>query len=257
MGKRIPARALRGLAAALAVALAPALVRAEQITVFAAASLRTALEEIAADWQANSGHRAVMSFAGSAVLARQIAAGAPADVFLSANAAWMDWLEGQGRIDSTSRADLLGNRLVLIGPAGAAPVTLSPDLPLVQMLDGGRLAMALTEAVPAGIYGKAALAHFGLWDAVQPHVAQADNVRAALAYVATGAAPLGVVYASDALAEPRVAIIAQFPPQSHPMIRYPAARVAGSGSVASAFLDHLRSAPARAAFARNGFEVLP
>lgn len=257
MGKRIPPRALGSLMAALVVALAPAVVRAEQITVFAAASLRTALEEIAADWQISSGHQATLSFAGSAVLARQIAAGAPADVFISANAAWMDWLEGQGRIEANSRADLLGNRLVLIGPAGAAAVSLSPDLPLAQMLDGGRLAMALIEAVPAGIYGKAALAHYGLWDVAQPHVVQADNVRAALAYVASGAAPLGIVYASDAMAEPRVAVLAQFPPESHLAIRYPAARVSGSSAAATAFLAYLRSAPARSAFERNAFEVLP
>jgi molybdate transport system substrate-binding protein len=151
--------------------------------------------------------------------------------------------------------NLLGNRLVLAGPAGSAPVVLGAGTDLPDLLGEGRLAMALVEAVPAGIYGKAALAHLGLWEAVAPRVAQVDNVRAALALVSLGQAPLGIVYATDVLADPRVDTLAVFPSDSHPPIRYPLAQVAGRDR-GQAFYDFLTGAEAAEIFAAHGFEVL-
>jgi len=257
----MPSRIAGGLARfalPLAIALMPLGVQAAQITVFAAASLKTALDEVAQGYAAATGDRAVMSFAGSSQLARQIEQGAPADVFISANEDWMDRLAERGAIDPASRSDLLGNGLVLVAPADrAAPVDLAAPSQVLDRLGEGRLAMALVDAVPAGIYGKAALTHLGLWPALAPHVAQADNVRAALALVSAGEAPLGVVYRTDAAADPGVAVVATFPPDSHPPIRYPAAAVtAGDVPSARRFLTYLRGPGARAAFARQGFAIL-
>ena len=211
---------------------------------FAASSLKTARDEIAAGW---SDDRVVLSYAGSGALARQITQGAPADVFISANVAWMDALEAGGQVQPETRVTLAGNRLVLIGGAAAAPVVLGPDLDLGD----GRLAMALVAAVPAGIYGKAALTSLGLWERVAGQVVQADSVRAALALVASGAVPYGVVYATDAQAEPRVRVLGTFPEDSHPPILYPAALTARAQS--GAFLDYLTSDAAWAVFAAQGF----
>ena len=253
--KRVAAAALAALALALA---APA--AAGQVTVFAAASTKNALDDIAVLFAQATGHTTTLSLAGSSVLARQIRHGAPADVFISANQRWMDALEAAGRIDPATRVDLLANTLVLVAPQpDAAPLDLGTDL--AAEVDGrlgdGRLAMALVDAVPAGIYGKAALETLGVWPAVAPRVAQADNVRAALAFVATGEAPLGVVYATDAAAEADVAVVATFPADSHPPIVYPAAVVAGTTNpVAAEFLAFLRRPAAREAFERRGFTVI-
>lgn len=242
---------------AFAAALLPGMAAAERVTVFAAASTRTALDEIAAGFEAETGHEVTLSFAGSSALARQIERAAPADIFISAHPDWMDHLEKAGLIEPASRVDLLGNRLVIVAHGSAAPVTIGPSMDLAAMLGEGRLAMALVEAVPAGIYGRAALEHFGLWDDVASRVAQADNVRGALALVALGEAPLGIVYATDAAAEPRVTAIGTFPEDSHPPIRYPAARVAGRDSAAAdAFLAHLAGPGACASFEAEGFAVL-
>ncbi len=245
------------LGLALALALAGG-VRAETVTVFAAASLKTVLDEIVPGLGATLGVTAQVSAAGSSALARQIEAGAPADIFVSANPGWMDRLEAAGRLAPGTRADLLTNRLVLVAPgAEGPPLALGPGAPLAARLGDGRLAMALIDAVPAGIYGKAALESLGLWDAVRTRIAQVDNVRAALALVALGAAPLGVVYATDAAAEPRVHVIATFPTDSHPPIRYPAALTrAGDRAPARAVLAYLRGPAARAVFERQGFHVL-
>ena len=226
----------------------------QRVVVFAAASMTNALAEIELAFEAATGHELVVSLAGSSALARQIQQGAPADVFVSANPDWMDVLERDGLLEPGTRFDLLNNRIVLIAHgAEASPVTLGPDLDIVAMLKGGRLAMALVEAVPAGIYGKAALEHFGLWAVVQPSVAQADNVRAALALVARGEAPYGVVYATDAVAEERVSVVATFPENAHPAIVYPASVIAGRQSPAvQAFIDYLRGAEAQAVFERQG-----
>ena len=254
----MPRPTLPLLAALALAAVAASGVRAEQVTVFAAASMKTAMDEITARYAEETGNTARVSFAGSSALARQIQAGAPADVFISANPGWMDALESDGLIDDATRTDLLGNSLVLIAhDAKANPVEITPDLPLAEMLGEGHLAMALVEAVPAGIYGKAALGSLGLWDAVAPKVAQADNVRAALALVATGEAPLGIVYATDARAEPGATVLGTFPEGSHAPITYPAARIRdGDSAVADAFLAFLQGPVARAAFERQGFTVL-
>lgn len=247
-----------------ALLLAPLLATpasAEEVTVFAAASLKTALDEIAAGWGEDTGHEVVLSYAGTPQLAQQIVEGAPADLFVSASEAWMDELEGQGLIVADSRRDLLGNTLVLVAHGPADPVTVDASLDLAGLLNGGKLAMALVDSVPAGQYGREALTSLGLWAAVEPSVAQAENVRAALALVATGEAPFGIVYGSDAIADDAatddVTVVGTFPPDSHAPIRYPAALVAGrEGEAARAFLDHLESAEAGAVFEANGFTLL-
>ncbi len=240
------------LAAGLTLAAPPA--PGAEITVFAAASLKTAMDRLAPLYEGASDDEVTVALAGSAALARQIGQGAPADVFVSANAGWMDWVAAEGRLVPGTRRDLLGNALVVISGAGADPVDLE-DLPAA--LGEGRLAMAMVEAVPAGIYGRAALESLGLWGDLAPRVAQADNVRAAMALVAAGAAPYGIVYATDAAAEPRVAVVAKLPRDSHPPIVYPAALVAGADPAAAAFLDWLGGAEARGVFADLGFGPPP
>ena len=249
---------LRSAALALALAAAP-LAAAAEVTVFAAASLGDVMGALAASFEAATGTPVTVSAAASSALARQIEQGAPADVFVSANAEWMDRLEDEGLIAPGTRADVAGGTLVLVGAPGAAPVALAEGSDLAARLGEGRLAMGLVDAVPAGIYGRAALEWLGLWEEVAPLVAQTDNVRAALALVALGEAPMGVVYATDAAAEPRVAILGTFPEESHPPIVYPAARVAGAAdpAQADAFLAHLRGPEGRAAFAAAGFAAPP
>ncbi|MCT4683263.1 MAG: molybdate ABC transporter substrate-binding protein [Roseicyclus sp.] len=222
------------------------------MTVHAAASLRGALDEVATLWEDQPGDTLTLVSAGSSALARQIAAGAPGDVFVSANTAWMDVLEEGGHLRAGSRVELLTNRLVVIAPAGGdAPLDLAA---LPDRLGSGRLALALTEAVPAGIYARQALTALGLWEAVAPRVVEADNVRAALALVASGAAPLGIVYATDAIAEPRVAVLAHLPAGSHDPIRYPAAALSqGDAEGAAALLALMQGEAAAAVFLRHGF----
>lgn len=253
-------RSARFLALAVlvcATAALPGKARAETVTVFAAASLADAMAEIEAAFERATGHDLVVSLAGSSALARQIELGAPVDLFLSANPDWMNALQAGGLIDPATRIDLLGNRLVLIAHGDAAPMEISADLDLSALLGTDWLAMALVDAVPAGIYGRAALATLGLWEGVAPQVAQTDNVRAALALVALGEAPLGIVYASDAMAEPDVTVIGTFPENSHPPITYPVARLAAStGPAPAAFLSFLTGPEARAAFEAQGFSVL-
>ena len=249
---------LRRIALALTLCAGTALpAAAEEVVVFAAASMKTALDRIAADFTAATGHKVMISYAGSNVLAKQIIEGAPADIFVSANVRWMDEVGKQGLIAQGMRADLLGNRLVLIGHRDAPDVQIGPDLDLAGLLEGGKLAMALVDAVPAGQYGKAALTALGLWDGVAAQVAQADNVRAALALVATGEAPMGIVYATDAAADSHVRIIGAFPEGSYPAIIYPAALMAGAQDAADkAFYEALSSDAADATFAAEGFAIL-
>ena len=234
--------------------LLPSAAAAETITVFAAASLKGPLDQAAQSWGAASGNAVVISYAASSALAKQITAGAPADLFISADQAWMDYAAGAVRPET--RVDLFGNRLVLVGHEATEPVTLSQDTDLKALLGGGKLAMALVETVPAGVYGKAALTHLGLWDQVKDAVAQGDNVRAALAYVAAGEAPLGVVYASDARAEPRVHLLATFPEASHDPIRYPAALTTEAKPETAAFLAYLGQAEAQKTFISAGFSAI-
>lgn len=251
----------RFLGALVALAVTVALpVRAETVTVFAAASLKTALDAVAAEWAAETGNEVAVSYDGSAKLAKQIMQGAPADIFFSAAENWMDEVEGAGLIVAGSRRDLLGNALVLVAHGQAAPVEIGSALDLAEMLGGGKLAMGMVDSVPAGQYGKAALQTLGLWASVKGSVAQSENVRAALALVAAGEAPLGIVYASDAIADDgagdAVSVIGTFPADSHPPIIYPAAVIAPAKPEAVAFLEALTSEQAGAIFAAQGFQVL-
>lgn len=225
--------------------------------VFAAASLQMALDRIGADFTARTGHDVAPTYAGSNLLARQITQGAPADIMLSSNPEWMDVLEDQDLLAPGTRRDLLGNALVLVlGDPQAGPVTIDAGLDLAGLLAGGFLAMGLIDSVPAEQYGHAALTHLGLWDAVQDKVAQADNVRAALALVAVREAPLGIVYATNAQADPRVTVIGRFPDDSQPPITYPVALLAQAQDAADrAFLDALSAPEAQAVFAAEGFAL--
>ena len=219
------------------------------------------MDEAAAAFQARTGTPVRVSYAASSALARQIEQGAPADVFVSADLDWMDTLQQAGRIDVASRHDLLGNTLVLVAPrAGKArPLALRAGIDLRPLLGReGRIALALTASVPAGKYARAAFESLGMWTTLQPRVAETENVRAALLLVARGEAPLGVVYASDARAEPGVRVLATFPAGSHPAIVYPVARIAASGHPRSAaFVQWLRGPQATAIFRRHGFLVPP
>jgi molybdate transport system substrate-binding protein len=223
--------------------------------VLAAASLHESLEDVAEAW-AEQGHPApTLSFAGSAALARQIENGAPADLVISADEEWMDELAQKGLLRDGTRQTLLGNTLVLIAPAAStAQVTLADPASLPTALDDGRLAMADPESVPAGRYGKAALEKLGSWDAIADRIAPGENVRAALALVENGQSPLGIVYATDALVSLKVKIVARFPGNSHPPIRYPAAVLKASQNAdAAPFLAFLASPEARRIFAEHGF----
>jgi len=252
-------RALLATIAVIALALSPPARAAEGVTVFAAASLKTALDQINTNWQAETGKKAIASYAGSSALAKQIEQGAPADVFMSADRDWMTYLTGKGLVKPEAAIDLLGNQLVLVtGAANTTPaVSMVPGFDLPGLLKGGKLAMADVKAVPAGKYGKAALEYLKVWTAVEASVAQAENVRAALKLVATGEAPYGIVYQSDAVAEPAVRLAGAFPDDSHPPIIYPVAALAAAASPdTAAYLDYLKSDKAKAVFEAQGFKVL-
>ena len=226
--------------------------------VLAAASLQDGLQAAADAWTAQGHAKPVLSFAGTSALARQIESGAPADVFISADEKWMDEVEGKGLIRAGSRADVLGNSLVLVAPAKSdIELDIAPGFAIADALGAGRLAMADPDAVPAGRYGKAALTYLGVWDDVADKVAPAENVRAALALVDRGEAPLGVVYATDALADKDVRVVARFPAESHAPIRYPVAILkTASHDDADAFRAYLVSDEAGAIFRRFGFAPL-
>jgi molybdate transport system substrate-binding protein len=252
-------RAWMAVATIAIASLFPAQTRAgEPVTVFAAASLKEAIEQIAANWKAAGGTDVRLSFAGSSALARQIEQGAPADLFMSADLNWMDHLEKAGRIKSETRVNLLGNRLVLVAPKDSPlAVTIARSFSLAGLLGDERLAMANVDAVPAGAYGKAALESLGVWDSVREKVAQAENVRAALLLVSRGEAPLGIVYETDAKVDPSVKILDRFPETSHPAIVYPAALTTDSTNPRAAdFLAYLQGADAHAIFTAAGFTVL-
>ncbi|ADO43448.1 molybdate ABC transporter substrate-binding protein [Ketogulonicigenium vulgare] len=231
---------------------------AEDITVFAAASMKDSLDAVIANWTAETGNTVTVSYEGSSALARQIEQGAPAAMFISAAIDWMDYVEGLGLIEDGTRSDLLGNSLVIVShEAPAAPVTIDANLDLIGLLGDEKLAMALVDSVPAGVYGKEALTNLGLWDSVAPNVAQADNVRAALALVGLGEAPYGIVYSTDAAADPNVAIYGTFPADSHGPITYPVALIKEySSDTAHAFLDYLKTPAASDVFTEFGFVTL-
>lgn len=248
-------RATGRWALALSAALPCCAAHAATVTVFAAASLREALDAQARTFEAQTGNTVVVSYAGSNALARQIEAGAPANVFISADLDWMDDVERHGLVVPGSRLNLLANALVLIEPAhGASSLRIAVGFPLAAALGEGRLAMANPDSVPAGKYGKAALRSLGVWRSVEARVVGADNVRAALLLVARGEAPFGIVYRTDALADRRVRIVDTFPSASHAPIVYPAVCISGrETAVARAFLDFLASAAARPIWERYGF----
>ncbi|GAC1340211.1 MAG: molybdate ABC transporter substrate-binding protein [Beijerinckiaceae bacterium] len=231
------------------------------VTIFAAASLKTALDDVAAQWQKETGKSAKISYAASGPLARQIEAGAPADLFIAADLAWMDYVAERKLIRPGSRRNLLGNALVLVAPADskAQPIELGPQTDLVGLLGAdGRLAIGAPKSVPAGAYAQSALTALGLWDKVKDRLAQAMSVRATLIFVARGEAPAGIVYRSDAHAEPKVKVLATFPETSHVPIVYPAAIIGASTNPdAKAFYDYLASPAASAIFKCESFDVLP
>lgn len=247
----------KALLLSLAIAL-PLPAMAGEITVFAAASLKDALDKAAADWSSATGNTVTVSYGGTPQLARQIEQGAPADLFLSASSTWMDTLTGEKLIDRATRVDLWGNSIVLVsGDPKAQAVTIDGALDLPGLLGGGKLSMALVDSVPAGQYGKEALVSLGLWDRIAPSVAQSENVRVALALVARAEAPLGIVYATDAVAEPAVKVIGTFPQNSHKPITYPGAVTANAADPgdAVAFLSWLGK-EGQADFAAQGFTIL-
>ncbi|WP_309643091.1 molybdate ABC transporter substrate-binding protein [Phenylobacterium sp.] len=241
----------------VACALSTTPARGETVTVFAAASLKNALDEVGREY-AKTGGEARFSYAASSAIARQIEQGAPADIYVSADTNWMTYLTERKLIVAASRRDLLSNRLALIAPTGSkASLRVAKGMPLGRALGDGRLAVAGPD-VPAGKYAKAALTSLGAWDGVSGKLAQAENVRTALQYVARGESPFGVVYDTDAKVEPKVRIVGLFPVGSHPDIVYPAAVVASSRNPdAGKFLSYLSGPQAAAVFRKYGFKVLP
>lgn len=230
------------------------------VTVFAAASLKNALDEASAAFTQATGNKTAISYAASSALAKQIEQAAPADVFISADLDWMDYLAGKGLVDAGTRSNLLGNRLVLIAPAASAPAPeIKPGFDLASAIGGSKLATGDVRSVPAGKYAKAALETLGVWQQVEPKIAPAENVRAALALVAHGEAAFGIVYETDAKAEPRVNIAGVFPPETHPAIVYPIAvtKAAVSPEAAKALLAFLKTPAAAAIFTKHGFTMLP
>lgn len=237
----------------------PAAAAPADIVVFAAASTTDAINEIGELYAAGDMGRITTSFASSSTLAKQIVNGAPADVFVSADKQWMDYLEEKNAIDKAGRFDLLGNRIVLIAPKQSPikTVAIRSGLALAPMLGSdGRLSMADPEHVPVGIYGKKALESLGLWEQVEDRLAPMKDVRAALVLVERGEAPLGVVYATDAAISKNVRLLGTFPLNSHPPIVYPVAAVSGGKSdAAGAFMEFLKTSQAREVFEKYGFEV--
>jgi len=227
------------------------------VLVFAAASLANVIADLDQAFTARTGIRVTTSLAASSTLAKQVEAGAPADVYFSADLQWMDYLQQRGLLRAGSRRDVVGNSLVLIAPA-ASPlrVRIAPGFDLAKLLGGGRLAVADPDSVPAGIYAREALQKLGVWNSVVPRLVRAENVRAALAYVARADAPLGIVYRTDALVEPRVRVVGVFPADSHPPIVYPIALTPAASPAAARFLAFITGAVARPIFRKWGFEPL-
>lgn len=251
-------RIVLGLGVAFLAPIGGASAQTKDVVVFAAASLKNALDDASAAWTRESGKRITISYAASNALARQIEAGAPADLFVSADLDWMDYAASKELIKPESRVSLLGNSLVLVAPKGSTvQVSLKPGIDLGSILGNDRIAMGHVEAVPAGKYGKAALEHLGAWAGVKDKIAQADNVRAALLLVSRGEAPLGIVYKTDALSDPNVTIVATFPEGSHPPIVYPIALTKDSHNPdAVSLLAFLRSDKAKPFFEKQGFTLL-
>jgi molybdate transport system substrate-binding protein len=231
----------------------------EQITVFAAASMKNALDDVDAAFNKATGIKVTASYAASSALAKQIEQGAPADVFVSADLQWMDYAAEHKLIKPDSRVNLLGNRLVLIASKDSklGQVDIGKGFDIAKLAGDGRIAVADVKAVPAGLYAKAALQSLGAWAAAEPKLAMAENVRATLAFVARGETAIGIVYATDAKVEPGVKIVGVFPDGSHPPVTYPVAATAATTNTAVApYLGFLRAPAARAIFERYGFSFL-
>jgi len=244
------------LCLAMSASLPAAEVQQPQILVFAAASLTDALQEVNAAYEKTAHVKVKSSFDSSSVLARQIEAGAPADVFFSADTAWMDYLQTRNLIQAASRKSVLGNRLVLIAQADSQiQLKIAAHFPLAAALGEGRLATGDPDSVPAGRYARAALTKLGVWEELAPRLARAENVRVALLYVARGEAPLGIVYASDALADKSVRVVDTFPADTHEPIVYPIAMTKSAKSQAAAFVGYLTGPQGRDIFVKYGFTV--
>ena len=251
---------IRGFLPALAglaiLAAPPALAHGAGPTVFAASSLTDSMKAVAAAYETRTGTKVTLSFGASNILAQQIDQGAGADIYMSADTDWMDFLQKANRIAVETRRNLLGNRLVLIGGAGSNPVTIAPKFDLAGALGGGRLALADPNSVPAGKYGKAALTALGVWDSVADKIAPAENVRVALEYVSRGEAPYGIVYETDARVDPGVHVLGVFPENTHPAIVYPAALTRTASASARDFLAFLSVPQSKAIFEKAGFSLL-
>ncbi|MBR0776814.1 molybdate ABC transporter substrate-binding protein [Bradyrhizobium diazoefficiens] len=238
--------------------LSPAAAQDKTITVFAAASMKNALDEIDAAYTAKTGVKITVSYAASSALAKQIEQGAPADLFVSADTDWMDYAAGKKTIDEGSRVNLLGNSIVLIAPKDSRidHVTIAEGFDLAKLAGDGKIATGDVKSVPVGKYAKAALEKLGAWQAAEPKFAMAESVRAALALVARGEAPLGIVYSTDAKVEPGVKIVGTFPAESHPAIIYPVATTVTAKRWTNDYLSFLRSNAAKTILERYGFKFL-
>ncbi|AYD03965.1 molybdate ABC transporter substrate-binding protein [Neorhizobium sp. NCHU2750] len=246
-----------GALLAVAASMAPAVAQ-DKVTVFAAASMKNALDAANKAWTTEASKDVTVSYAASGALAKQIESGAPADVFISADLDWMKYLSDKKLVKEDNKSNWLGNSIVLVAPKdNAKPVEIKDGFDLAALLKGGKLAMGEPKSVPAGKYGQAALEKLGSWAGVEKNVAFAESVRAALALVSRGEAPYGIVYATDAVADPGVVVVGTFPESSHPPIIYPIAILSDSKSAdANAYLDYLKSAKAAPFFEKEGFTVL-
>jgi len=253
---------LAGLFAAFAIltgsATSAALAQDKNLTVFAAASMKNALDDIDAAYTAKTGIKVVVSYAASSALAKQIEQGAPADVFISADTDWMDYATAKKTINEPTRVNLLGNSIVLIAPkdSGIDNVTIGQGFDLAKLAGDGKIATGDVKAVPVGKYAKAALEKLGAWQAAEPKFAMAESVRAALTLVARGEAALGIVYSTDAKVEPGVKIVGTFPTDSHPAIIYPVAATTTAKAEAADYLAFLRSSAAKTVLEKYGFTFL-
>jgi molybdate transport system substrate-binding protein len=248
-----------GLAALVgAASLTPAVAQETTLTVFAAASLKNALDDVDAAFTKASGVKVSASYAASSALAKQMESGAPADIFISADLNWMDYVAGKNLIKADSRYNLLGNKLVLIAGKDSklSNVQIAQGFDIAKLAGDGRIAVADVKAVPAGLYAKAALEKLGSWAAAEPKLAQAENVRATLAFVARGETPIGIVYETDAKVEPNVKIIAYFPDTSYPPVTYPVAATTNAKADAAKYLQFLKSSAAKTVFEKYGFSFL-
>jgi molybdate transport system substrate-binding protein len=257
-----PMHRLAGVFLAFAIlfgsACSPASAQDKSLTVFAAASMKNALDDIDAAYTGKTGVKIIASYAASSALAKQIEQGAPADIFMSADTDWMDYAANRNVISTPTRLNLLGNSIVLVAPkdSGVDKVTIGQGFDLAKLAGAGKIATGDVNAVPVGKYAKAALEKLGAWDAVGPKFAMGESVRAALTLVARGEAALGIVYATDARVEPGVKIVGTFPVDSHPPIIYPVAATTTAKPEAASYLGFLRSSAAKSIFEKYGFSFL-